>query len=150
MNTPSVTTSAVKPRSATTHKIVARFADGKVVKGHTTNFSPETAAFDITPANGFPSSKPLAIDIHSLKAIFFVRDFEGKSSRRDRTHFLPGQAYQGRKVEVMFKDGELLIGSTPTYGSEMQGFFIFPADPASNTIKVYAVNAAVKKIVWLQ
>ena len=121
-----------------------------MLKGHTNNFSPDSASFDITPANNFPSAKPQVVDVRMLKAIYFVRDFEGRRNRKDRTLFLPGQAYQGRKLEVMFKDDEALFGSASTYGPEMQGFFVFPADPESNIIKVYAVNAAIRKIIWLQ
>lgn len=139
-----------KDVAAPTHKIVARFADGRMIKGHTNNFSPDTSSFDVASANNYPSPKPQTVDVLSLKAIYFVKDFEGLSSRKDRSHFVPGQTYQGRKIEVLFKDGEVLFGAATTYSPEMHGFFVFPADPDSNTIKVYAVNAAIRKIVWLQ
>lgn len=43
-------------------------------------------------------------------------------------------------------DGEVLVSSTLGYDPKRQGFFIFPADPKSNNIRVYAVSSGVKKV----
>lgn len=129
------------------NKIVARFNDGRVMKGFTDNLNPDLPYFMLSPAGG--QGKPVAIDILQLKAIFFVRDFAGSRLRKDRSNFAEKQEYQGRRIEVQFKDGEKFIGSTACYGPEMRGFFIFPADTESNTIKVFAVAGSVKSVRWL-
>ena len=38
-------------------------------------------------------------------------------------------------------DGEVLVGSTLGYDPKRQGFFIFPADPKSNNVRVYIVSS---------
>jgi hypothetical protein len=52
-------------------------------------------------------------------------------------------------MEVTFKDGEVLVGTTLGYDPSRPGFFIFPADPKSNNIRVFAVATAVKKVRFL-
>jgi len=47
---------------------------------------------------------------------------------------------------VTFADGETLAGSTLGYDPNRQGFFVFPVDPTSNNVRVYAVTAAVKGV----
>ena len=131
------------------HKIVVRYNNGRLVKGCTTNFNPNAPAFTLTPAEAASTAPPEAIDVCLLKAIFFVRDFAGNPGRKDRDSFEARQPYAGRRIEVVFKDGEVLIGSASTYSPTFQGFFVFPADTDSNTLKVFAVNASVRSARWL-
>jgi hypothetical protein len=53
-------------------------------------------------------------------------------------------------VEVAFADGEILQGSVLRYKMQETGFFFFPADPKSNNLAFFAVNAAVKKFRYLR
>ena len=131
------------------NKIVARYNDGRVLKGFTTSFSPNAPHFFLTPAEDGPAAKPVTVEMARLKAVFFVRDFAGNPGRRDRQHFVSNQAYQGCEIQVEFNDGEVMVGSTPGYGPEMPGFFIFPADTDSNTLKVFAVASSVRKVELL-
>ncbi len=41
---------------------------------------------------------------------------------------MEGHNITGRKVKVLFKDGEVLVGSTMGYDIKRLGFFLFPAD----------------------
>jgi hypothetical protein len=84
-----------------------------------------------------------------LKAVFFVRDFAGNPMHEERKEYKEGEKPQGRKVEVMFKDGEVLVGTTLGYDPSRPGFFIFPADPKSNNVRVFVVSTAVKKVRFL-
>jgi hypothetical protein len=85
----------------------------------------------------------------NLKAIFIVRDFIGHSLYKERKKYIEGENPSGKKVEVTFIDGEVLIGSTLGYDPKRQGFFIFLADPKSNSIRVYMVSSAVEKVRYL-
>ena len=90
------------------------------------------------------------MQLKDLKAVFFVKDFIGNPSYEERKHFLEGQQVTGRKVRAMFKDGEVLVGSTVGYDPKRQGFFFFPADTETNNIKIYAVMSAVSKVEFLR
>jgi hypothetical protein len=48
----------------------------------------------------------------------------------------------GRKIGVVFKDGEVLVGTTQGYDRSRPGFFVVPADAESNDERVYVRLAA--------
>ena len=48
----------------------------------------------------------------ALKAVFFVKDFIGKPEYQARQVFDQGRPPNGRKVKVVFTDGEVLVGTT--------------------------------------
>jgi hypothetical protein len=87
--------------------------------------------------------------MNDLKAIFMVRDFIEDPLYKERKKYIEGEKPSGRKVEVTFIDGEVLVGSTLGYDLKRQGFFIFPADPQGNTIRVYVVSSAVERVRYL-
>ena len=87
--------------------------------------------------------------IKDLKAVFFVRDFGGDPSYHERKQFAEGERTPGRRVQVAFKDGEVLVGTTLGYNPGRPGFFFIPVDPKSNNLKVFAVAAAVTNVRFL-
>ena len=91
----------------------------------------------------------MEVPLKELKAIFFVKDFVGNYLYNERKEYIQEEKPSGRKIEVTFKDGEVLVGSTLGYDPSRPGFFIFPADPKCNNIRVFAVSAAVKKVRFL-
>jgi hypothetical protein len=65
---------------------------------------------------------------------------------QERKKYEAGETPSGQKVEVTFIDGEVLIGSTLGYDPKRQGFFVLPADPKSNNLRVYVVSSFVEKV----
>jgi hypothetical protein len=131
-------------------KVVFRYADGRVVKGYTRDFFPNKPSFHVEVIFGDNEGKAIEVQLKDLKAVFFVRDFIGNPSYDERKDFLEGQQVVGRKVRVLFKDGEVLIGSTLGCDPKRQGFFLFPADPETNNLKVFVVMSAVNKVEFLR
>ena len=119
------------------------------MKGHTLDFNPAKAMFHLLPMGAPTDADQPEIAIVELKALFFVRDFTGNPHYNERKEFAATKTPAGRKLEVSFKDGETLVGSTMGYDKKRQGFFLFPADPLSNNQKVYVVNASVKSARYL-
>ncbi len=128
--------------------MVVRYSCGRVIKGFTQDFLPAKKLFHLTPADT-PSGEPIEVSIEDLKAIFIVGDFDGCPLYKERKKYVEGERPSGKKVEVTFRDGEVLVGSTLGYDHKRQGFFIFPADPKSNNIRVYVVSSSVEKIRYL-
>ena len=126
-------------------RVVVRFADGRTLKGTTQDFKPTSPRFHLTPARG---GSALEVRLSELKAVFFVRDFEGRASREKQHGFLasPPETPQGKKVAVQFRDGELLCGYTMTFAPDRVGFFVFPADQAGNNLRVFVLTAAASAI----
>lgn len=129
-------------------KVVARYVDGRVVKGLSQDFFPNKDRFRISPADK-PPGEAVEILLKELKAVFFVRDFVGNYQYDERKEYVEGDKPSGRKIEVTFKDGEVLVGTTLGYDPNRPGFFLFPADPKSNNIRVFAVTTAVKRVRFL-
>ena len=127
------------------NKIVAHARDGKLIKGTTRDFFPNRPHFHIQPVEG---GEPVEVRCKNLKAAFFVKDFAGDSSRQDPVGFLasPAETKQGMKIAVRFKDGELLCGYSLTFSADREGFFMFPADPRSNNIRIYVMTAATAEV----
>ncbi|MBI3031170.1 MAG: hypothetical protein HYY64_16825 [Candidatus Rokubacteria bacterium] len=132
-------------------KIVVHYADGRILKGFSQDFYPNKPAFHLLPATtGFSfTDEAVEVRIEGLKAVFFVRDFAGNPAYNERKHFAEGEHPPGRKVRVVFKDGEVLVGSTVGYERQRQGFFMIPADPQSNNRSVFAVAAFVTSVRFL-
>ena len=130
---------------ATWQKVVARFRDGHLVRGYTADFHPSKPQLHLSTEP--QSSDTLFLPLAQLKALFFVRDFAGDQMRVDRHDF--STAPQGRKVAVTFHDGEILIGSTLGYRGEGNGFFVHPADPRSNNVRVFVAPGATQQIKFL-
>jgi hypothetical protein len=129
-------------------KVVVRYSDGKLIKGFTQDFFPNKERFHLIPADN-PSGGTIEVSMKDLKAIFMVRDFIGDSLYKERKKYIEREKPSGKKVEVTFIDGEVLVGSTLGYNPKRQGFFIFPADPKSNNIRVYVVSSVVEKVRYL-
>jgi hypothetical protein len=129
-------------------KVVARYINGRRVKGFSQDFFPNKDRLHVYPA-AKPSGEAVEVLVKELKAIFFVQDFAGNSLYNERKKYIEGEKPSGRKVEVTFMDGEVLVGTTLGYDPSRPGFFLFPADPKSNNLRVFAVSTAVKKVRYL-
>jgi hypothetical protein len=123
-------------------KVVARFRDGRVVKGATQNFWPERDRFHLVPVSG----EAVEVAVREMKALFIVRSFEGDAGRVERKLPAEGEAMRGTPVKVKFADGEMLCGTTLNRDPTTPGFFLFPFDPNSNNIRIFVVNQAVDAV----
>jgi hypothetical protein len=126
--------------------VVAHFLDGRVLKGMTQDFAPHKPTFHLFPAHGAPS-RGVTLPLDQLKAVFFVRSFDGNRQHTGHDAF-PMDRGQGRKVLVTFLDGEVLAGFTTGYSPGKTGWFLIPADPQSNNERVFVVTSAVSKVAW--
>jgi len=123
-------------------RVVARFQDGNVVKGLTMDFRPYEDRFHIVEIG----AEPREIQVSELKGVFFVKDLEGDLGHAKSNIFDPADLTPGRKIRVLFKDGEVLMGYTPDFLSTRPGFFVLPADLRSNADRCYINAAATERI----
>ena len=130
-------------------KIVARYRDGRTLKGTTQNFFPNKPVFHVNRLGGAGSGDLVEVNIEDLKAIFFVRDFTGNAKHVERKQLAPGERTQGRLMEVTCKDGEVIVGTTTGYDPKRPGFFLFPIDPTANNTRVFVVTSAVRTARFL-
>lgn len=109
------------------NKVVAKFKDGTLIKGKTNNFFPNKKLFHLNidgcRASEIATKKPelIEIDVEKLKAAFFVKDFKGNQDYKDL--YDDNLLGSGKKAEVQFIDGEIIIGYVLNYSPDRHGFF---------------------------
>jgi hypothetical protein len=125
--------------------IVARYLDGRTLKGVTRDFSPNRAMFHVDPQDG---SAPMELRFRQLKALFFVNTLEGDPSRQDVRGFVHGpmETQQGKKIAVRFRDGEFICGYTLSWSPDREGFFMFPADAHGNNQRIYVITTSTLEV----
>ena len=136
-NSPAVSDSAMQ-------KIVVRYADGELLKGFTQDFHPTRSQFSLWPSINSTPADRVNVPMSRLKAVFFVRNFEGNPGYRERKTFTVRG--QGRRVEVTFVDTEVILGTTLNYRPDAAGFFIVPADLGGNNTRIFVVASAVRRV----
>ena len=133
--------------ASTLCKIVVRYADGRLLKGYTCDFLATKRYFHLAPTPDAPKAARITVPVGHLKAIFFVRDFAGESRYVERKTFDHHTA--GRRVAITFLDDEQLVGATLNYRPDGDGFFVIPADPKSNNLRVFVVARAVRHVRFI-
>ncbi len=128
------------------NKVVVHYSDGSIQKGYTNDFSISRTTFHLA---SIEDHKTEIIDIHKLKAVFFVKDFEGDPEYTDMKDFENSPLVYGKKYSVLFKDGEKIVGTGMGYHADKLGFFLTPCDTACNTIRAFVNNEFIDKIELL-
>ena len=131
-------------------KVIMRFANGRLIKGFTSDFYPNKPFFRVRPAESAPTDAGIEVFVKELKAVFFVKDFAGNPEYHERKDFDGNRQSVGRRMEVTFSDGEVLVGSTMGHDQKRPGFFLYPADPESNALRVFVISAAVSSFRYLK
>lgn len=127
-----------------THKVVAHYIGGRVVKGVSHDVNPKRPFCHIrTAEHGTVSVKLL-----DLKALFFVKDLTG-DSKREESRMLETRDPRARgsfPIEVEFGDGERVNGLIAGYPPQGPFFFVLPVDARSNNVRILVNQAAVVRM----
>jgi hypothetical protein len=127
------------------NKVVARFRDGSMVKGITYDFNPSTDIFHITKTG--EGNEILEVSVSQLKAVFFVKSFEGSQDYECRAFTKESLRHiPGLKLKVAFEDGEVIYGTTTGYTPARKAFFLLPADKESNNQRLYVIRESTSKV----
>jgi hypothetical protein len=129
------------------NQVVARFQDGHLMKGFTTDFLPTKDRFHMTLDEQGAGSKPVEVRVAELKAVFFVKSFVGDPQHHRSNE--PNQGVPGRRLRIVFKDGEVVVGTTQGYDRSRPGFFVIPVDPAGNNERCFVVAAATQEVSFV-
>lgn len=84
------------------------------------------------------------VPVSEVKAVFFVKSFEGKGSRHDLKFFSNAPMVHGIWVQLRFTDGEIMEGiilNGMHYLTE-PGFFVHPTDPDANNRLIYVLKSS--------
>ncbi len=120
----------------TQRKVVIRYSDGRALRAYLT--PEEESALQRGEPERFTVQTPDGdrAEVHSseIKAIFFVKSFEGAANYAEFKVFSAQPNGKGVWVRAHFRDGEIMEGVAPnridTYVKPV--FSMTPPDPASN------------------
>lgn len=134
-------------------RVVGHLLDGTLIKGFTEWDSTEVS---VTPPKDAPERLVVAkqdgsgiveLPVDKLKAIFFVKTFEGSRDYREVKFFTAHPRVDGLWVRVQFQDHERTEGII--YNSIQfvrdGGFFMKPPDPNSNNSLVFVSKQALRE-----
>lgn len=121
------------------NRVVAHYRNGSLLKGYTHDFSPQKEKCTLLSAHD--KDNIAEIRVPDLKALFFVKTFEGKKNYTEKKTFDDFDAFglRGLKVKAVFFDGEIIRGMSYDYSTHFNGFHIVPVDSKSNNEKIYIV-----------
>jgi len=131
--------------------VVARYRDGKIIRGVTHDFGPQKKVFHVSTVERHGRTvggKIYEISLSELKAVFFVRSLEGRQGPPSLKGLLEEKLERPglMKMRITFLDGEVLVGTTHGYNPEREAFFVTPLEQDSNNLRIFVVSSAVKKV----
>ncbi|MBI5119190.1 FHA domain-containing protein [Candidatus Poribacteria bacterium] len=116
-------------------QIVVKCLDGRILKGTPATWDIESDGFGLLPRDALPgSTEEIFVPFNDLKAVYFVRDFDGQIGRKIVS---PASQIRGVHMKIQFHDGEEMEGFTSeVYNPYSSRFYFFPADQSGNTISL--------------
>lgn len=133
---------SVARKAGTSRKLVVHFKNNRVVKGTTYKLDPNSLGFYLVPMEPEGDEDRKYIHFSDLKAIYFVRDFEGKFDRSEAAQDYPAE---GQESKVAFEDGEIIEGRTlHHFDPSCLRFFLKPKENKGNNISVLIERSALK------
>lgn len=126
------------------HLIVARFVDGRVLKGTSSDVDPKRPTCHLVT----PDGKKLEVSLASVKALFFVKTTAGRPDYQEAKAQIAGDSrlLGTKRMRVVFADKEEIVGLTNRYPPVTPYFFMLPIDPQSNNIRILVNRAAVMEM----
>ncbi len=121
------------------NQVVARFADGRLLKGSSLDVDPARPRCHIRGTDGTMTP----VQLSELKALFFVKSMVGNAEHVEGGEIeSTDPRLRGSKLmEVTYEDGERMVGLSVRYPPKGDFFFLVPVDPRSNNLRVL-VNAS--------
>lgn len=127
-------------------RLVVRYANGDTLYGvsFALNLKDNGFHLDQTDSNGVSKGKSVQVEFTELKAIFYVKSFDGKY---DKNETFREWAPEGSEVVLEFLDGESIHGYTQhTYNPHDTRFYLIPKEPDTNNISILVESSALKSV----
>lgn len=95
-----------------------------------------------------PAGAALLVPYGDVKALYFVRDFDGEEPGAESRVFHNRPKMSGLWIRLRFRDGEIIEGVLPNnlLQLEPQGFTFVPPNPTSNNQKVFVPRVALAEL----
>jgi len=128
-------------------KVILEYADGSSMIGYTNDFFPNIPFFHLLMFSDSSRDKETIIHLDDLKRIFFEENIKEDISPHDQ-YLSENKGTFGDKLEIVFKDGEILTGFVTDYRPNSFGFSVL-TNQGNNPLIVFATSSAIRKIRYL-
>jgi hypothetical protein len=142
-------------RTTIDHKVVIRLGSGEVIKGYFTvhveasleaildnSISSDSQSIMVKTAQ---TNESISVAWSEVKSIFFVKSFRGDPTRKGLRFYAKGPAVGEILAEIRFNDNEVIEGTIDNSAKHIVGVgvLLYPSDPNSNNLMVYANKSAI-------
>ena len=127
--------------------IVARYTDGRTVKGTSLDVAQNRPNCHVRVADG----NMVQVVLKELKALFFVKSLDGDPAHVDArsiAHSDP-RLRGSHLVEITFHDGERITGLANRFPPNQPFFFLVPVDTTTNNLRILVNQGEVAQVVSL-
>ncbi len=124
------------------NRVVAHYSNGTLVKGTSHDVAPGRPVCHVKTLEG----ATVAVQLSDLKALFFVRDFDGNPDHVEAEQAIDGdlRLHGTKQIAVEFSDGERIVGLTNRVPPPAPFFFMLPIDNRSNNLRLLVNQASLK------
>ena len=133
-------------KKAGRQRLVVRYKENRRQRGVCFALNPQDAGFhlDLVDDKGMPAGQTKFIEFQDLKAVFYVKSFDGKF---DKSVVYREWSPEGTELVVEFNDGEVVRGfSLRRYRGDEPRFYLIPKDSSSNNISILVEASAVNQV----
>jgi len=127
-------------------KLIVRTKKGHVHYGMCFALNRNAPGFhlDLQDKNGRPLNRTLHVSFDDIKAVFYVKSFDGRFNPED---FQPISVSRNQPIAIEFEDNEVLLGRPvhATWRDEPR-FYVVPEEQDTNNIMVLVERNAIKAI----
>jgi hypothetical protein len=130
--------------SSTRKRVVVRKLDKSMVKGYLDPRGYLAEEVEVLDREG----RLVRVPMIGVKAVFFVREFDGNPDRAERKIFRSRPRLAGLWVRMTFKDTEVLEALLPNNLLEVDplGYLVTPPDVYSNNVRVFVPRSALTEM----
>ena len=114
--------------------VVVHFRDGRTLTGFGDMFDEGETAIQVRELS---TDGSVSVDLNLVKVVCFVQDLYSTGVVRHRE--IPPILHTpvGRRVEIVFRDGERLTGTVALNEPPTRGFFLTPLNRNANSLKIF-------------
>lgn len=129
-------------------KVLVKLRSGEQIIGDLLSLNPARPSFYLVAEEEGGKVHNINVSMDLVKAIFFLKKQEKDASvvRTETIEQTVVAGLHGFRLDVEFKDGEMMHGSAHKYNPSDKGFYMVPLNPAERYDRIYINAAWVKNV----
>lgn len=133
-------------RERQVNRVVVALLDGRRLRGFVYDVNTQRGDFHLYMSEDPGETNAELVKLKACKGVFFVKSLTGNPNYRENKTDLPERRRWGRGVEVVFSDGERMVGTAEIFHPGRVGFYLIPPDPRSNNLRIFVVFANARSV----